>query len=408
MNRTILAAAILATAPIQAQQSVADYQKQAVEMYPDIGRAGSDLNRRFVDEVAAARLARPELFQKTDWPLLLAKEVGGPSKPTSTAGASVSSNPTGQRIAEREANPSTDAVMNLELVLQSKNVPGIITTLEVFSHSNALFRAQAASLKEQWVDAQKATVDAQNWNQKAAFEIARIRKNAKVSARPNPLITDGSNLKRAQEQENKADALEDEGQRMLANTAQRTEELTQSVSKFIVAVREADARERQRLMAKTNEEESKRLALEKLKRTQEFFTSLDEPEGKPEFADENAKPSYTETIDFINAKLHHNQWRLRYGTRSNQFILVHPNGAYFFRPRSLSPVVKSEATGDLHFVKLEVSDPKSSIKVVAREAAAQPDLRKIAIPSADRVDSEKLAKAFGHLITMAGAKADPF
>ena len=297
---------------------------------------------------------------------------------------------------------------NLELVLQSKNVPGIITSLEVFTHANALFRAQAAALKEQWVTAQKATLDAQSWNQKAAFEIARIRKNAKVSARPNALITDGSNLKRAQEQESKADALEDEGQRMLANAAQRTEDLTQSVSKFIVAVRETDARERQRLIDKTNEDEGKRIALEKLKHTQEFFTSLDEPEGKPGFADENAKPSYTETIDFINVKLHHHQWRLRYGTRSNQFILVHPNGAYSFRAQSLSPVVKFAAAGDQHVVQLEVSDPKSSIKVVAREATTQPDLRKIAIPCADRVDSEKLAKAFGHLITMAGAKADPF
>lgn len=53
----------------------AEWQKAAVEKYPELGLAGSRLNSMFVARVKTCRSSRVEVFQSPDWPLKLADEV---------------------------------------------------------------------------------------------------------------------------------------------------------------------------------------------------------------------------------------------------------------------------------------------------------------------------------------------
>ena len=54
-----------------------EWQKAAVEKYPDLGLAGSRLNTMFVARVKTCKTTRPVVFQRPDWPLKLADEVAG-------------------------------------------------------------------------------------------------------------------------------------------------------------------------------------------------------------------------------------------------------------------------------------------------------------------------------------------
>lgn len=52
--------------------------------------------------------------------------------------------------------------------------------------------------------------------------------------------------------------------------------------------------------------------------------------------------------------------------------------------------------------------PNLAIRAIDKSGGGADEVRKIAIPCDDKFDSEKLAKAFRHLILMAGGKDDPF
>jgi hypothetical protein len=49
-------------------------QRKAVELYPDLGVAGSPLNKEFVDRVKRYQAEKKEFFAEPDWPIRLAKE----------------------------------------------------------------------------------------------------------------------------------------------------------------------------------------------------------------------------------------------------------------------------------------------------------------------------------------------
>lgn len=60
--------------------SLGDAQKDAVRLYPAIGREGSPENRAYLARYKQYQSERPEFFQGTDWPVRLAAEVA--DKPT--------------------------------------------------------------------------------------------------------------------------------------------------------------------------------------------------------------------------------------------------------------------------------------------------------------------------------------
>lgn len=57
-----------------------DGQREAMRLYPDLGQAGSAMNREFVARVKRYRSEKPEFFRDTGWPVTLAEEIAGERK----------------------------------------------------------------------------------------------------------------------------------------------------------------------------------------------------------------------------------------------------------------------------------------------------------------------------------------
>lgn len=49
-------------------------QRKAIELYPDVGVAGSPLNKEFVERAKRYQTEKKEFFAQPDWPVRLAKE----------------------------------------------------------------------------------------------------------------------------------------------------------------------------------------------------------------------------------------------------------------------------------------------------------------------------------------------
>jgi hypothetical protein len=49
-------------------------QKKAVELYPDLGVAGSELNKEFISRMKRYKVEKQDFFSEPDWPIRLAKE----------------------------------------------------------------------------------------------------------------------------------------------------------------------------------------------------------------------------------------------------------------------------------------------------------------------------------------------
>lgn len=60
--------------------TLAEAQKAAVEIYPDLGIAGSKLNNKFIIRYKQYQVMRPEFFRDPSWPLRLAEEITLPSQ----------------------------------------------------------------------------------------------------------------------------------------------------------------------------------------------------------------------------------------------------------------------------------------------------------------------------------------
>lgn len=60
---------------VHAQTTSQDWQAKAIQKYPDIGVAGSELNKRFVEAYTERRKANPSFFNNPEWPLTLADEL---------------------------------------------------------------------------------------------------------------------------------------------------------------------------------------------------------------------------------------------------------------------------------------------------------------------------------------------
>ncbi len=66
---------LLVTLPAVAQTDVAQAQAEALRLYPELGVAGSRFNKRFVKRVTALKAGEDPMMQRTDWPLVIAKQV---------------------------------------------------------------------------------------------------------------------------------------------------------------------------------------------------------------------------------------------------------------------------------------------------------------------------------------------
>lgn len=71
-------------APIADTPGVIASKKKLLEIYPEIGIAGSHMNTAYVATVKRARIERPEVFERATWPLIIAQEIAAknPVSPT--------------------------------------------------------------------------------------------------------------------------------------------------------------------------------------------------------------------------------------------------------------------------------------------------------------------------------------
>ena len=85
-----LAFALVCAMQISSQaQTVADAQKQAAAKYPDLSRAGTPLNTKFVELYREASASNPTLLSNPNWPVILADKAAAlvaktPSTPNTT------------------------------------------------------------------------------------------------------------------------------------------------------------------------------------------------------------------------------------------------------------------------------------------------------------------------------------
>src|SRR5687767_8071309 len=121
MKSRLLFSLALTSITAIAQNSSTDYQKRAIELYPEIAKAGSVQNKRFLDAVATAKNQRPELFKSPEWPLTIAREIGGEteSKRDLSNGIPGLSD---QNTPRTSTAPSPDAASVLEFGIQSQNI----------------------------------------------------------------------------------------------------------------------------------------------------------------------------------------------------------------------------------------------------------------------------------------------
>lgn len=77
-----------------------DWQRKAIELYPQLGVAGSPFNQRFVAAYQERKETTPEFFANPQWPVLLARECAAYPTPANKAEA-------GAKPAQPEAKPAT-------------------------------------------------------------------------------------------------------------------------------------------------------------------------------------------------------------------------------------------------------------------------------------------------------------
>ncbi len=78
---------LLAITHTPAQQTVADWQREATEAYPALATKDSALNRLFVSEYTRLKQDKPAFFSDPQWPMVLAQQCAERLQPKQTAGA---------------------------------------------------------------------------------------------------------------------------------------------------------------------------------------------------------------------------------------------------------------------------------------------------------------------------------
>ena len=221
----------------------------------------------------------------------------------------------------------------------------------------------------------------------------------------------------------KADAMVEAASKQVENATAAAESRVAALSELITRIRESDAeeirkkdeetRKKAEAMAEETRKKAEAMAEVTTKKGEamaekQFLEKISEPNGKPEFTSKATSPSYAETLDFINGKLSEAGWSMKYGTNSKKFIIIHSSGAYFVDFATLSAGIKYTTVGAFFKVTLEAAGARNPIQNIAMNGQAEDAVTSIDVPCKDKFDSEKLAKAFRHLILMAGGKDDPF
>ena len=170
------------------------------------------------------------------------------------------------------------------------------------------------------------------------------------------------------------------------------------------------AQEKQFTAQRTAEKEAGERALAQAQKSIEQWTN--DEAAVPELAISAPKPSYQETLDFINGKIKGKGQKLWFGKATGKMILSSPFNVCVFNPADLNPDLKIGRQqgfgGIVHFVRAECRENKKSILGQSRSDPKQWSAAGITLDCRDEVDVERVAKALRHLILIFGGKAEAF
>lgn len=256
----------------------------------------------------------------------------------------------------------------------------------------------------------------------AQVDAERRRRNAATTDRPNRLTGDNTNQTRATQMRDEADRVERQAAVALASAEAAHARATAALDEIIKPVANLTPRGDSRAgkSAVSFDPELK----DKL-----FAQYWVDPFVVPTLDSQADQPSYADTIAFIQRKLSELGQVVEVGFgRNNKQIIVRERSIYAtpctlvcFNPATLSPQVKTfrrnttfrNQTLERGLVKVSGTDGQKNILLLFA-----PDVFSATLTSgpqafyefevSDVGDAEKVAKAFAHLITLFGGKADSF
>jgi hypothetical protein len=117
----------LAIAHAPAQQTVADWQREAARTYPALAAKDSDLNRLFMSEYSRLKRETPAFFSDPQWPMLLARQCAEKLKPKETS--DVSPNPAGPSVSKESDKSKQIKVECRILEMPSRQADDVEETL---------------------------------------------------------------------------------------------------------------------------------------------------------------------------------------------------------------------------------------------------------------------------------------
>lgn len=329
------------------------------------------------------------------------------------------------------------------------------------SHANDAGLRQMRAAVVQWQSASDQLRKAQDNQKRVVAEAAKLRKNAGVADRPNPLNpADTSNHQRAEAMRDQADRLEQAGKAAIENAqsaltsakdslavlgekklaydrGQVTSPPSKASQKIIPQPGvELTAREvAQNKAIEQREEDERRAEAERGREALKQWT--DDPPGIPEFAtSQKSDPSFEQTLEFINAKLKSTGRRIWFGERARMMILTDGFEVVVFDPAACDPEVtygtKQEEreharyplagsglppimdryTVDHSTIQIGCTDGREAIqffRMSGRNSKGDKLFLHWETPrTIESTDLKKLANAFSHLITIAGGRKGTF
>ncbi len=75
MKIWLLVMSVVFSTLCQAQTPMQESQKNAIKLFPDLGVPGSKLNKRFLELVEATKRSDPQMMQRDEWPMTVARQA---------------------------------------------------------------------------------------------------------------------------------------------------------------------------------------------------------------------------------------------------------------------------------------------------------------------------------------------
>ena len=347
--------------------------------------------------------------------------------------------PTGKEIAVSVAEESVSLVPSDKAKVQA-NVLAAASNQQFTVAKNLLDQALRASpddvdLHSMSIALEAVNRSAQQLSQASAgqqtveADLKRRRQNAVVTDRSNPLDpSDHSGRQRAAQMRAEANRIEAQSKQVL-QTAQSDYEAVLSALRATAQEQTPGpippkvvkypsfqpglpmTAEQSRQLRQAQEQAQRENDRLQRARNDALKEWLDDESVRPTGVSAS-KPSYEETLDFINGRLARFQQRLWFGKNHQKLIYRSYDHIALLDPADLSSDVKTiqrqDGSGPHFFVQLQTLGDHNGIEFLDRAGAESRFGHSLTMECEDNVEADRVAAACRHLITMFGGKPEPF